>query len=109
MQKQNVPQCRNKKYHNVETKSTTMQKQKVPQCRNKTYHNVETNSTTIQKQKVPQCRNKKYHNVETLLKSNRKIVERGQLNALTHICMTNHSLFWLDAGTAMNNDGVKLV
>jgi hypothetical protein len=39
--------CRNKKYHNVETKRTTMSKQKVPQCWNKTYHNVETKSTTM--------------------------------------------------------------
>jgi hypothetical protein len=58
---------------------------------------------------LPQCRNKKYYNVETLLKSNNNIVERGQINALTHICMTNHSMFWLDAGTAMNNDGVPAV
>ena len=52
--------------------------------------------------------NKKYHTVRTVLKSNKKIVERGRIDT-PKTQMHDHSLSWLGAGTSEKNGRVKLV
>jgi len=53
-------------------------------------------------------KNKEYHNVGLILKSNIKIVERDKIDTP---CTQIHdgSLSWLDTGTSIKSDGVKLV
>ena len=51
---------------------------------------------------------KKYHNVGTILKSNIKIVERGQMdtpNTQLHDCSSS----WISTGTSIKSGSVKLV
>jgi len=45
-------------------------------------------------------KNKKYHTVETVLKSNRKIVERGKIDT-TNTQRHDRSLSWLGTGTSI--------
>ena len=52
--------------------------------------------------------NKKYHTVRTVLKSNKKIVERGRIDT-PKTQKHDHSLSWLGAGTSVKNGRVKLV
>jgi hypothetical protein len=52
-------------------------------------------------------KNKKYHTVRTIPNSNRKIVERSKFDT-PNSKMHYHSLSWLDTGTSINRDGVKL-
>ena len=50
----------------------------------------------------------KYHTVGTILKSYRKIIERGKID-IHNTKIYDLSLSWLDAGTSIKNYGVKLV
>jgi hypothetical protein len=53
-------------------------------------------------------KNKNYHTVGTFQKSNRKIVERGKIDA-PNTQMHGCSLFWRDTDTSVKSGGVKLV
>jgi hypothetical protein len=43
-------------------------------------------------------KNKKYHSVGIVPKANRKIIERGQIDTITHTKIHYRSIFWIDTG-----------